>query len=230
MNKPLYYFIASTAFFVSASVYADGLALSGTRLIYDASKKEASINLSNQGKSPPQLVQSWVSDKNKGAKGIPFIITPPVTKLSQNATATIRAVYIGGETSIPDDRESLWLLNIRAVPATEKKDNSARLTIATQNIIKMIYRPVGLTSAGAGKAGENLKVSPGGDGVTFVNPTPYVVTLTGVSINGREIDYPGTIEPMGNLTLPFKGGRPSQVSWRTINDFGCVTREIQVHF
>lgn len=227
MSKTLKILFAAAASVGSVSALADGLALGGTRLIYDASRKEASINLNNQGKSPPQLVQSWVSDANKGVNNIPFITTPPVSKLSQNATTTIRVVYVGGNARVPDDRESLWLLNVRAVPATEKKDNPTRLTIATQNIIKLIYRPAGLTSAGAGKAGESLTVSAEAAGVRFTNPTPYVVTLTGVSINGKSVERPGTIEPRGSLTLPFDGGRPAQVSWKTINDFGGLTRELR---
>lgn len=221
-------FFPLMAILMPAFSHADGLTLSGTRLIYDATKKEASINLQNQGKSPPQLVQSWVSDKDKGIKNIPFIITPPVSKLSPNATATIRAVHVGGNTPLPDDRESLWFLNVRAIPATEKKDKPSRVTIATQNIIKLIYRPAGLTSVGAGKAGESLKVSAETAGVRFSNPTPYVVTLTGVSINGKPVERPGTIEPRGSLTLPFDGGNPAQVSWRTINDFGGLTKEIRI--
>ncbi|WP_049101602.1 fimbrial biogenesis chaperone [Klebsiella oxytoca] len=230
MSKSLNILFAAAAFLGAVSAQADGLTLSGTRLIYDATKKEASINLNNQGKSPPQLVQSWVSDKNRGVKDIPFIITPPVSKLSPNATATIRVVYVGGNVPVPDDRESLWLLNVRAVPATEKKDNPARLTIATQNVIKLIYRPAGLTSAAAAKAGESLTVSPVASGVRFANPTPYVVTLSGVTINGKAVERPGTLEPEDSLTLPFKEGSPARVTWRTINDFGGLTKENQVHF
>ena len=229
MSKSLNIFFATAAVLMPVSALADGLALSGTRLIYDATKKEASINLNNQGKSPPQLIQSWVSD-SEGGKNIPFITTPPVSKLSPNATATVRVVYVGGSPRVRDDRESLWLLNIRAVPATEKKDKPTRLTIATQNVIKLIYRPAGLTSAGAAKAGESLKVSAEAAGVRFTNPTPYVVTLTGVTINGRSVERPGTIEPQGSLTLPFDGGKPAQVSWRTINDYGGLTKVLSTKF
>lgn len=213
----------------SVPAFADGLTLGGTRLIYDAAKKEASINLSNQGSSPPHLVQSWVSDKNRNVKDIPFVITPPVFKLFQNTTSTIRAVYVG-EDRLPNDRESLWLLNIRAVPATEKKDNPARMTIATQNIIKLIYRPTGLTSAGAEKAGESLTLSIADGGVQFANPTPYVVTLAAVTINGKPVERPGTIEPKSSLLLPFQEGKPARVTWRTINDFGGLTKENSTHF
>ncbi|MCH0581424.1 molecular chaperone [Escherichia coli] len=211
-------------------VLADGLSLGGTRLIYDATKKEASITLENSGKSAPQLVQAWVSDKNRKVADIPFVVTPPVSKLAQNATTTVRVVYTGRSTSLPTDRESQFLLNVRTVPATEKQDNPQRLTIATQNIIKLIYRPAGLSSSGASRAGESLKVTRAGNEVRFENPTPYVVSLTGVTINGVKVEQPGTVQPRESLSLPSPAGLPASVVWNTINDFGGLTKESRLNF
>lgn len=216
--------------FFSSLTLADGLTLGGTRLIYDATKKEASITLENSGKSSPQLVQAWVSDKNRKTGGIPFVVTPPVSKLSQNATATVRVVHTGRNAALPTDRESQFLLNVRAVPATDKQDSPQRLTIATQNIIKLIYRPAGLTADGASRAGESLKITRDGNGVRFQNPTPYVVSLTAVSINGQKVERPGTVQPGESLTVSSPAGVPSSVVWRTINDFGGMTKEIHFNF
>lgn len=214
----------------STQSLADGMTLGGTRLIYDATKKEASITLENSGKSAPQLVQGWISDKKRKTEGIPFVVTPPVSKLAQNSTITVRVVYTGRDADLPNDRESHFLLNVRAVPATEKKDNPQRLTIATQNIIKLIYRPAGLTSDGAARAGESLKVSRDKNEIRFENPTPYVVTLTGVLINGKKIERPGTIQPRDSLTFQSPAEVPSSVVWRTINDFGGMTKEMRFNF
>ncbi|MEL0554244.1 MULTISPECIES: molecular chaperone [Enterobacteriaceae] len=210
------------------SVLADGLTLGGTRLIYDAAKKEASIALENRGKSTPQLVQTWVSDKNRNTQAIPFVTTPPVSKLGQNDTIAIRVVYVG--QSLPNDRETQFQLNVRAVPATERKNNPQRMVIATQNIIKLIYRPVGLTSEAASRAGESLKVNSVSGGVRFDNPTPYVVSLASVVINGKKVERPGTIQPYSQLLVPSPAGTPSTVIWRTINDFGGITQDVKFTF
>lgn len=228
MNKRSSFSCGILSLFFSTLAFADGLTLGGTRLIYDATKREASISLDNRGKSAPQLVQSWVSDKQHNRTNIPFVVTPPVAKLAQNSTTSIRVVYTG--QGLPADRETQFLLNVRAVPATEKQDNPQRMTIATQNIIKLIYRPAGLTADGAARAGENLKVTRTGNGVRFENPTPYVVSLTDVVINGKKIERPGTVQPLDNLVIPFQDGTPSSASWRTINDFGGMTKELQVRF
>ncbi|HAV1570371.1 TPA: molecular chaperone [Enterobacter hormaechei subsp. steigerwaltii] len=227
VNFKYYLWLVIVAFLPSFAV-ADGLTLGGTRLVYYAAKKEASISLENRGGSVPQLVQSWVSDKNRNTDIVPFVTTPPVSKLGLDDTIFIRVVYTG--QSLPYDRETQFLLNIRAIPATERKNNPQRLVIATQNIIKMIYRPVGLTSEDASRAGERLKVSRINNSVLFDNPTPYVISLAAVVINGKKVERPGTIQPYSQLQVLSPAGPPSTITWRTINDFGGLTKDIQFSF
>ncbi|MFP1852727.1 fimbrial biogenesis chaperone [Lonsdalea quercina] len=216
---------------LSASLvcHADGLTLGGTRLIYDAAKKEASLSLSNAGQSTPYLVQVWVSDMQRKTKNIPFIATPPLFKQALNGESAIRVVYTA-LPALPEDRESVYLLNVRAIPAVEKKTDPKRLTIATQNIIKLIYRPKGLSAKEAGLAWQKLKVTPVSGGISFNNPTPYVVTLTGMSVNGKKIDRPGTIMPRASKIVPVNEPAVRHVTYSTINDFGGMTTAKEVNF
>ncbi|MFP1766524.1 molecular chaperone [Lonsdalea quercina] len=204
---------------------AGGLTLGATRMIYPADRKEASVSLRNGVRDTPYLVQSWVSDfDQRGTENIPFITTPPLFKLAAGGESSVRVVYVGsGASALPKDRESLFLLNVRAIPAVEKKQNPTRLTIATQNIIKLIYRPQGLTAKEAGQAWGQLKVSPVSGGVSFDNPTPYVVTLTGMSVNGKKVDRAGTIRPHASKVVPVNDKSVHSVTFSTINDFGGIT-------
>lgn len=215
--------------FVSLASHADGLTLGGTRLIYDAAKKEASLSLNNAGKSTPYLVQVWVSDMQRQTRNIPFIATPPLFKLGLNGDSAVRVVYTS-LPALPEDRESVYLLNVRAIPAVEKKADPKRLTIATQNIIKLIYRPKGLSVKEAGLAWQKLKVTPVPGGISFDNPTPYVVTLTGMSVNGKKIDRPGTIMPRASKIVPVNEQPVRRVTFSTINDFGGMTTAKDVNF
>ncbi|OSN02524.1 hypothetical protein AU512_00230 [Lonsdalea iberica] len=215
--------------FASITSHADGLTLGGTRLVYDATQKEASLSLSNAGKSTPYLVQVWVSDLQRKTKNIPFIATPPLFKQGLNGDSAIRVVYTS-LPSLPQDRESVYLLNVRAIPAVEKKADPKRLTIATQNIIKLIYRPKGLSAKDAELAVQKLKVTPVAGGISFDNPTPYVVTLTGMSVNGRKIDRPGTIMPKASKIVPVNDRPISSVNFSTINDFGGMTVSRGIRF
>lgn len=203
---------------------ADGLTLNGTRLIYDATKKEASIMLANRGRSVPHLVQAWVSDVNSHTEKIPFITTPPLSKLGQDSATPVRVVNISTENDIlPGDRESLFLLHIRAVPATEKKEKPQRMTVAIQHTIKLIYRPVGFSGKEATLAIDKVVVSAVDTGVNFYNPTPYVVTLTNVFMNGNKVERPGVVMPFSSLAIAFTSEKPNEITFSSINDFGGMT-------
>lgn len=211
--------------------HAAGLTLGATRLIYSQGKKEASVPLNNFGDSVPYLIQSWVANFDQKEDNVPFITTPPLFKLARQGSNTIRVVYTGDAArSLPTDRESVFLLNVRAVPAVSKETSPNRLTIATQNIIKLIYRPSKLTEKGAGEAWRQLKVAPGAGTLTFTNPTPYVVTLTRMKINDRPLERPGMLQPFASKTIKAPVEKIDKVTFSTINDFGGVTPERKEDF
>ncbi|MFE8047186.1 molecular chaperone [Brenneria goodwinii] len=228
----LYSLLPCVALLLPMLCQANGLTLGATRMIYDAGRKEVSVPLRNGVRDTPHLVQSWVSDfDQRSTENIPFITTPPLFKLAVGGESPVRVVYVGsGATALPEDRESLFLLNVRAIPAVEKKQNPTRLTIATQNIIKLIYRPQGLTAKEAGQAWQQLKVTPVSGGVSFDNPTPYVVTLTGMSVNGKKIDKAGTIMPHASKVVPVNDKSVNSVTFSTINDFGGITTPRVINF
>ncbi|MGL4352490.1 MAG: fimbrial biogenesis chaperone [Aeromonas popoffii] len=214
------------ATFISVSVSANGLTLTGTRLIYDATKKEASITLTSSGKVVPYLVQSWVSDVDGKTEDIPFIITPPLSKLAPDSSIEVRVVNVAqGPVALPADRESLYVLNIRAIPATEKAYNQRRMTIAIQNSIKLIYRPAGLTSRESTQAIDRLTASAVAEGIKFTNPTAYVVTLANMSINGSKVERPGVVMPFSTTIVHFGASlaKEKEVSFVAVNDFGGTT-------
>lgn len=127
---------------ISASVSAAnaGVIIGGTRVVYDGNKKEASIDVNNPDKTP-YLIQSWVETLNGGAEKAPFIITPPLYRLDGGQQNIERVVVTG---NLPQDKESLYWLNIKAIPSAPKKDNTLQIAIKTR--IKLIYRPAGLKS------------------------------------------------------------------------------------
>ncbi|WP_380180240.1 molecular chaperone [Kalamiella sp. sgz302252] len=219
------------AILFSSAGYANGLALGATRLIYLQGKNEASVPLNNRGDSVPYLVQAWVTDFSQSQNKTPFITTPPLFKLDSNSAGAVRVVYTGGGANgLANDRESLFLLNVRAVPATPKAGPTNRLIIATQNIIKLIYRPASLTSQSAGDAWKKLRLTPSVGSLTFNNPTPYVVTLTRMKVNGQPLERPGTLMPFSSRTITTPAGKIASVTFSTINDFGGSTPERNERF
>lgn len=219
-------FIIAVALLLPHHCIANGLTLGATRLIYEAGQKEASVSLRNTVRNTPYLVQSWVSDfDSRNTANVPFITTPPLFKLNAEKESPVRVVYIGkGKSALPGDRESVFLLNVRAIPAAEKKQPSARMTIATQNIIKLIYRPQGLNARAAAAAAEKLQVTVMPGRVTIHNPTPYVVTLANMAVNGKKLSRTGTIRPFSSRDFSVQSGVIRHVSWNIINDWGGLSQ------
>lgn len=76
---------------ISQNSFAGGVALSSTRVIYDGSRKEASLTVNNKSTTDEFLIQSWIDDAN-GNKKTPFIITPPLFNLSPTKNNVLRIV------------------------------------------------------------------------------------------------------------------------------------------
>lgn len=99
---------------IAQNSFAGGVALSSTRVIYDGSRKEASLTVNNKSTTDEFLIQSWIDDAN-GNKKTPFIITPPLFKLSPTKNNVLRIVNT--TNTLPQDRESVYWINVKAIPA-----------------------------------------------------------------------------------------------------------------
>lgn len=88
-------------------VYAGGISLSATRLIYPSDKNQISLKLYNSDKDGSYLIQSWVSDEN-GNKVSNFIVTPPLFVIKPNSDSLLNIVYTGDKNKLPNDREKYF--------------------------------------------------------------------------------------------------------------------------
>lgn len=194
----------------------------GTRLIYDGSRKEASLNLSNPDKGP-YLVQSWIETAAGSTEAVPFIATPPLFRLDAGQSNVLRVVKITGEQ--PADRESLYWMNIKAIPAIDQDSSKNTLQIAVKTRIKLIYRPQNLKGVPEGSTDELVWTRSGRE-LHVQNPTPFYMNFHEVRVNGIDVGEVTYVAPMcsANFTLPAsaKGGR---VTWKIISDYGSIGSE-----
>ena len=95
-----------SALLTSAPVFAD-IVISGTRIIYDANKKDVSVRLENKG-NRPLLVQNWLDTGDDNADPsqikVPFASTPPVSRIEPKRGQTIKIAYTSA-TPLSSDRE-----------------------------------------------------------------------------------------------------------------------------
>jgi len=199
-----------------------GVIVGGSRVVYEASKKEVSLSVKNPEENTTYLVQAWVDNELPGntAKA-PFIITPPLYRLDAGQENLQRIVFTGG--NLPTDRESVFWLNIKSLPAIEKSDAN-RLLISVNTRIKLFYRPTKLSSQ-AGDAYKQLRFSQLGNTLHITNPTPYYVSLRELTVGEKNVDDAGMVPPKGEVSRTLPAGMAGKITWKAINDYGGTTVE-----
>lgn len=206
----------------SAQVSAGGIVLGGTRVIYPADQKQVSLSVRNTSEQTRFMVQTWAEDA-QGKKTNDFVVTPPLYVSNPGNENNLRLMYAG--LPAPKDRETIYFLNTKAIPALDKSKLEGRnvLMLATSTRIKIFVRPAGLTPEPT-KAPEMLAFKRNGSQVTVDNPTPYYITLVQIKAGNHKLDNM-MVPPHGNasLTLPTSG--INTISFRTVNDYGGYTAE-----
>lgn len=210
--------IAALLLTFGAQVQA-GVIIGGTRLVYDGSKKESSLGVSNPD-NISYLIQSWVTTQEGGTTKAPFIITPPLFRLASGQNNILRVVRSGND--FPSDRESLYWLNVKSIPSSEKATNTLQIAIKTS--MKLIYRPKGLPGS-LDEAAQALTWQRMGNSIQVTNTSPYYLTFFNVKVNGREIPKADMVAPKSTasyaLPADITGGA---LNWQIINDYGGTSK------
>lgn len=201
-----------------ASVSAGGISLGSSRVIYPADAPQTTISVKNGTEDSTYLMQSWV-EKSDGTKTSDFIVTPPLYTSAPGNENTLRIVSAG----VPHagGRESLYYLNVKAVPAVDKEamaKTHGGLVVATVIRIKMFVRPDGLSPARE-KAADALEFTRKGTRLEIRNPTPYYQTLTDLKAGGKGLEDV-MVPPQGSASVSWSADSGNTVTWHTINDYG----------
>lgn len=203
------------------------IVIAGTRVVYPQSSKDVTVKMENHG-NKPLLVQSWLDDGrdnvNPQELKLPFIVTPPVSRVDPSKGQTIRITWT--RQPLAQDRESLFWFNVLEVPPKAKEADSQNvLQLAFRTRIKMFFRPEGLQGDPAIAAGK-VKWSQQGNTLIANNSSPYFVSMASaaITINGKKIDVDAhTLPPFSNENVPVKNAMNmagGKIEYTTINDFG----------
>lgn len=202
-----------------------GVIIGGTRVIFEGAKKETTINITNPD-STPYLIQSWI-DMQDGVSGkAPFIITPPLYRLDGGQKNLERIVMTG---SLPQAQESLFWLNIKAIPSASKQMNALQIAVKTR--IKLIYRPEGLRASTPEEQANKLTWQQSGNAIQVNNPTPYVINFNEITLGGRKLDDVTYVLPgaSARFSLP-EGVSGHSLTFKVINDYGSPGTAHQASF
>lgn len=197
-----------------------------TRVIYNGAEKEANLTLSNKGDDAPFLVQSWVSlYGDTASKSVPdFIITPPLFRLDPNDENILRIIRID-EKKLPKNQESLFLLNIKAIPALSKLQATQNvLQIALKTTIKLFYRPAALKGE-VKDAVQQLKWSASKGQLNVRNDSAFNIVVNEVKINGLLMkSVPELIPPLSTLQLKIHALNGDELSLSYIDEYGSSNK------
>lgn len=206
-------------FFTFITTCHAGVIIGGTRVIYNEGRKDASIDIENPD-NIAYLIQSWIDDENGQSQSI-FSITPPLFKLPKESTNTLRIFLT--EDILPNNRESLFWLNIKNIPSVKFKENSLQIAFRTQ--MKLIYRPQILKDVDFNQEQNKLIWSKSSDKLTAKNPTPYYINFQRITFNGKQLKNVSYVAPFSTITFSVNDlTQHGVVKWELINDFGATTK------
>lgn len=206
-----------------------GVSLTATRLIVADTSGGSSIGVrSSNSSTKPFLIRAQVFRDIEGRDTqVPFVVSPTLFRLEPESHHQLRVMKKGG--ILPEDKESLFYLRVAALPATSEPSQAATpvhegaLTVATGNIIKLFYRPNGLSVTQKMAMGQ-LQFTVVGNQLKVTNPTPYYITLNSLKVNGKSVNIRATREQ--NMIAPYGYQRytntltSGNVQWSAINDYG----------
>lgn len=222
------------AFALFAGTAQASVTIGGTRVVYPLDQREVTVKLNNDSRTP-SLVQVWMDDGNVDTKPsdskTPFVITPPIFRMDAGKSQTLRVMYTG--EALPQDRESVYWLNVLDVPPkADAKPDANTLQFAYRTRIKLFVRPPKLPGTPE-EAPRQLdwKVVPAPEGkgqaLAVSNPTAYHVSFSEITVSSNGATYRndqgGMVAPRGKeiIAVPkLSGVHTGKVHYVAINDFG----------
>ncbi|WP_231906718.1 MULTISPECIES: fimbrial biogenesis chaperone [Providencia] len=213
-----------------------GISLDSTRIIFSSADMAngQSIGVSSSAtSSTPYLVKAQVLRDVKGERmETLFSVTPSLFRLEPGMTNQLRILKTDNQV-LPSDKESLFFLRVMALPSGKghELDSNAELggaiTVSTGSIIKLFYRPVGLSITHQ-EAMARLQFSHQDNALHVTNSSPYYVTLTSLSVGNKPVAVSARrqntmIAPFSQMTY-LNSNVVGNVTWQAINDFGGIEK------
>ncbi|AZI88550.1 molecular chaperone FimC [Kosakonia sp. CCTCC M2018092] len=211
----------AAVFLISSAVNAEGgISLGATRVIYPAEAKQTSLAVNNSDNNSRFLINSWIEDE-QGQKVKTFAVTPPLFVSEPNSENTLRIIYVG--PPLPGDRESLFWLNVKAIPSVEKESLAGKnvLHLAILSRIKLFVRPSTLTDL-VQEAPEALSFALEGNTLKIANASSYYLSLVNMHINQRKVNNV-MVAPKKSTQVALPPDARGDLTFQTVNDYGAVT-------
>ncbi|WP_042110218.1 fimbrial chaperone [Escherichia coli] len=212
--------------FVSIIMQQDVFAaftLNGTRFIYPEGNKSISFEVTNNA-DKNYGGQVWIDNLSSKDDDVFMIAQPPFFKVNSKQKQVLRIIKVSD--NVPNDRESLFWLNVQEIPPKPLETDGNILALAMNTKVKIFYRPESI--AGNRKDAEKNIIIKNIDNKAIIrNPTPYYFAIVDIKLNNEEIRLNENVkkslsifEPYSSVSLDRK--LSGKVTIRAINDWGGV--------
>ncbi|ENU1225994.1 molecular chaperone [Providencia rettgeri] len=225
---------AITHFSVNAD--PDNLKFSLQRLTYMVGEKSVSVSLRNTSTSA-YLIQAnmqWL-DENTGInilnkkEKIPFTVTPPLYKLKGDEYYSWRILFTGQTQNLPSDRESVFLVQLKAIPSTERQSQSSlQFTVTRSLLFKVYYRPADLKDITLEQVAEKLSFRRENNALIVMNNSPIYATFDNLFINGHAFSDEAlflSVPPFSEQRFHFESLPSGSVSWAILDEYLLPTKQ-----
>ncbi len=213
---------------------SEGIEFDVTRVIYPEKNKNGVILKIYNRSNKPFLLQSVIKkiDLNTGLPDLnnqlnqpmPFVVTPPLTRFEANSQLDLRIRR--NAQSLPQDRESVYFITMRAIPAENRSQDKKSVSMAVVMSMKLFWRPHTLQSYAISKCAPKLHFVEDVNVLTAKNPTPYWLTFSALKVgdysfsnDALRIMVPPAGEQQYRLPFPVKG----EVTWQLMDEDGWKT-------
>lgn len=227
MKKFIFFILFISAFVSSASA---SVTMLKTRVVYLSDTKSETLKLKNNDNTP-YIMQIWTDIDNPNSTPAdadgPFIVQPTVFRIEPNTGRDANLIYTGG--SLPQDKESLFYLNLVQIPPRDAASSENELSFLIRHRIKIFYRPASLSS-GADDIGKHISFSGiTSSGIEVKNNSPYFLSLNSAKVFGQAGEkielIPTMIPPFASKKLPLKdektiNSKQDKVIFSFTNDLG----------
>lgn len=197
--------------------------LDSTRYIYDEGQKSVSLTIKNESEYK-YGGQVWIDNIDNNDEHAFFSPSPMVFKLNQKQSQIVRIVNIND--NLPKDKESLFWLNVQEIPPASKGEGNS-LSLAINNRVKLIYRPVILKKDRV-DAEKNIKYINSGSEACLENTTPYYFAISEVKVNGKSMNLNSDVKNKLGIFSPHskvclgKLNASENISITAFNDYGVA--------
>lgn len=193
--------IVSTISFTLTPTSKAAISLDRTRVVFPGPVQSVTLDVFNKDEHNSYQTQVWLEDAqgNKLNDKSAFIVIPSEQIVVPKGRINLKIKAMPTTSLLPQDKETLFYLNILEIPPKNDKPNTIQIKLQTR--IKMFYRPEMLMQGKHTHAFQE-KIILNKDGTSYIasNPTPFFITL----IDSNLVKGKDAVKSFESVVIPPK--------------------------